>query len=273
MSIKDAIISTLPTSYWPLDDPGGSSCHDEMGLHHASAPAEGVTLSVIPFGLSQAPFFDGASGSFLTIDDDARYSQPFANALSVAGWICPLALDNANTAGASDQYVHFVEKAVGPSTDVEWLLRLYNQTNPTRHSRISFYTFSLGSPAGEGNGSYMQYDVSKNDETPIELGAWVFVVGQAEPWLSPTDSSTGCVLWKEAVQARREPADKYADFGVHPAHGSGPITVGGTRSTGFKGAIAHLAIWNRLLSAAEISSIGSAGANDLRGSAMYHSYV
>lgn len=272
MSIKDAILDTLPTSYWPLDDLAGSPCHDEMGLHNASAPAQGVTLAVIPFGTSQAPFFDGGLGSFLTIDDDPQYSQPYANALTVATWICPLSLDNANTAGTEDQCVHFVEKAVGPSTDVEWALRLYNQTNLARHSRLSFYTFNLGSPAGQGNGSYMEYGVSSNDETPIALGKWIFVVGEAEPWISPTDQTTGCILWKQGVEAKRSPGDKYGAFNVHPQHGAGPITVGGMQTTGFKGTIAHFAIWNRLLLAAEIASIWTAGSNDLSNTAMYHSY-
>jgi hypothetical protein len=159
MSIKDTILGTQPTSYWPLDDPGGSTCHDEMGLHDASAPANGVALAVIPFGSSQAPYFDGALGSVLTIDDDPQYSQPYANGLTVAAWICPLALDNANTTGGTDQYVHYIEKAVGPSTDTEWAMRLYNQTNPSRHSRLSFYTFNLTAPlnqSNEGNGSYME---------------------------------------------------------------------------------------------------------------------
>ena len=31
--VEHVILSTQPTSYWPLDDLGGSSCHDEMGLH------------------------------------------------------------------------------------------------------------------------------------------------------------------------------------------------------------------------------------------------
>ena len=273
MTAKDAILSTEPTSYWPLDDlDGSSSCHDEMGVHDASMPKAGVTLSAIPFGASQGPFFDGALGSFLTIADDPQYSQDFANALTVAAWICPLALDNANTAGRDDHYVHFVEKAVAPSIDAEWALRFYNRTNPSRHSRLSFYTFNLGSPAGEGNGSYMEYGVSANDETPIELGKWIFVAGQAEPWISPADRSTGCVLWKQAVQAKRVAPDKYFDFGVHPRHGAGAITVGGTQGTGFKGAIAHLAVWNRLLSANEIASIWNAGASDLGQTAMYHSY-
>jgi hypothetical protein len=29
----------------------------------------------------------------------------------------------------------------------------------------------------------------------------VFVVGEAEPWISPTDLSTGCALWKQGVAA------------------------------------------------------------------------
>jgi hypothetical protein len=84
MSAKDAILNTQPTSYWPLDDLNGLSCHDEMGLHDASVPVQGVTLAVIPFGAAQAPYFDGALGSVLTIDDDPHYSQPCANALTVA---------------------------------------------------------------------------------------------------------------------------------------------------------------------------------------------
>ena len=273
MSVNVAILNTQPTSYWPLDDLDGLSCHDEMGLHDAALPTQGVTLAVIPFGAAQALFFDGTLGSFLTIADDPQYSQPYANALTVAAWICPLALDNANTTGTQDQYVHFVEKAVGPSTDVEWALRLYNQTNPTRHSRLSFYTFNLGSPVGKGNGSYLEYDVSANDETPIELGKWVFVVGQAEPWISPTDQTTGCILWKQDIQAVRVAADKYGKYHVQPQHGSGPITVGGMQTTGFKGAMAHLAIWNRLLSTAEIASIWTAGVTDLSDTTMYHSYT
>jgi hypothetical protein len=86
----------------------------------------------------------------------------------------------------------------------------------------------------------MEYGVSSNDRTPIALGKWLFVVGQAEAW---------------------------------PQHGSGPITVGGTQTTGFKGALAHMAIWNRLLSAAEITSIWMAGTSDLSDTPMYHSYT
>ena len=275
MAVKTAILATLPTSYWPLDDAAGSSCHDEMGLHDASVPSAGVTLAAIPFGAVRTTFFDGALGSYLTIDSDPQYSQPFANALTVAAWICPLALDNANVTGTVDQYVHFLEKAVTPSTDVEWAMRLYNQTNPARHSRLSFYTFNLGSPARQGAGSYMEYGVSANDATPIEPGHWVFLVGQAEPWIAADDLTTGCALYKQNVAAKRIRQDKYEDpnFHVHPQAGAGSLSVGGTQTTGFKGSIAHLAIWNRLLLSDEIASIWAEGADELRATPMYHSFA
>jgi hypothetical protein len=275
MTVKTAILATQPTSYWPLDDAAGTSCHDEMGLHEASVPIAGVTLAAIPFGAIGVPLFDGALGSRLTIDSDPRYSQPFANALSVGVWICPLALDNANTAGKADQYVHFLEKAVASSTDVEYAIRLYNQTNPTRHSRLSFYIFNLGSPAGEGAGSYMQFGVSANDTTPIQAGNWIFLVGQAEPWIASDDLTTGSILWKQNVEAKRIPQDKYeyVAFHVHPQAAAGPLSVGGTQDTGFKGSIAHLAIWNRLLAQDEIGSIWAEGDAELRATPMYHSFV
>jgi len=275
MSLKAAILDTGPTSYWPLDDDVGDSCHDETARHDATISGAGVKLAAIPFGPASAPYFDGNIGSVLTVIDDAQYSQPHKNALTVAAWICPLALDNAETVGTSDQYVHFMEKAVNSTTEVEWAMRLYNRMNPNRHSRLSFYTFKLVSPPGEGNGAYMEYGVSANDMTPVGLGGWLFLVGQAGPWISKSDLTTGCVFWKQGVEAVRTPADKYEhpSYNVHPQHGSGQISIGGTDSSGFKGSIAHVAIWNRLLSSDEVASIWTAGQTELRDTPMYHSYL
>jgi len=278
MSFNAAILETEPTSYWPLTDSTGATCHDEMGIHDAVVKNSGVKLAAIPFGNSSVPYFDGQIGSVLTVANDPQYSQPFANALSVAAWICPLAVDNSNTAGSVDDFVYFLEKAVDSSTETEWAMRLYNQTNPNRHSRLSFYTFNLAPPPGRenlGNGAYMEYGVSANDATPVELGGWLFVMGQAEPWISETDLKTGCMFWKQGVRAARTPTDKYehAPYHVHPQHGSGAISIGGTDSSGFKGSIAHVAIWNRLLSSAEITSLWAQGQSELRSTPMYHSYA
>ncbi len=276
MDLRTAILDTAPTSYWPLTDDGNGPCHDEMKLNDATANSGGVKLAAIPFGNASVPYFDGAIGSTLTVADAPQYSQPYANALSVAAWICPLSLDNLHTAGATDQHVHFLEKAVDASTDTEWALRLYNRTNPTRHSRVSFYTFNLMPSAGQpnlGNGAYMEYGVSTNDTTQVELGRWLFLVGQAEPWISETDHTAGCLFWKQGVQAASATAARYVSYHVRPQHAAGPISIGGNSSSGFKGSIAHVAIWNRLLSSAEIDSVWAAGRNELRDTPMYHSYA
>jgi Concanavalin A-like lectin/glucanases superfamily len=260
MSLDAAILDTTPTSYWPLTDDGNGLCHDEMNLNDATSNSGGVKLAAIPFGNASVPYFDGAIGSTLTVADAPQYSQPYANALSVAAWICPLALDNLNTTGATDQHVHFLGKGVDSSANIEWALRLYNQTNPSRHSRLSFYTFNIMASPGQpnlGNGAYMEYGVSANDATAVDLGRWLFLVGQAEPWISETDRNTGCLFWKQDVQAVRTTADKYESYHVHPQHGVAPISIGGNSSSGFKGSIAHVAIWNRLLSATEIDAVGS----------------
>ena len=75
------------------------------------------------FRAHEPPYFDGALRSVATIADDRRYSQPFLNALTVAAWLCPLSLDNANVVGGQDKFVHCVEKAVAQSTDAEWALK------------------------------------------------------------------------------------------------------------------------------------------------------
>ncbi len=274
MSLKSAILNTSPTSYWPLDDKASSFCHDEMGLHDATLPASGITLAAIPFGASSAPFFDGEIGSRMLIDNDPKYSQPFANALTVAAWICPLALNNAHTAGAADQWVYVVEKAASP-VEVEWALRLYNRTNPKRHSRLSFYAFGASHIGGsdQGSGSYMEHGVSKNDKTPVDAGSWLFLVGQMEPFILSDDETTGCIIWKQNVEATRIVQDKYFKYDVQPQMVAGGLSVGGTTETGFKGAIGHLAIWNRLLGGGEIASMWTAGIGELRATPMYHSFV
>ena len=273
MSFKSTILALNPTSYWPLDDaPGSPACLDAMELKNAALPTSGVTLAAVPFGASSAPLFDGALGSRLTIGWVPQYSQPFANALTVAVWICSLALDNANTAGSTDQYVHFLEKAVTPVRDTEWAMRLYNQS-ASRPSRLSFYMFNLAAtaanPANKGAGSYMQFGLSTNDATPVALGNWLFLVGEAEPWISPDDLTTGSILWKQGVEAKRIQQDKYeySEFQVQPQAAKGALSVGGTEETGFTGAIAHLALWNRLLSQDEINSIWTQGSADLHATA------
>ena len=213
MSIKDAILNSVPVSYWPLDDSSSAaSVHDETGLH-AGTVSGGVNLASMPFGPAKAPFFDGQLGSSITIPDDDRYSHPYANALTVACWICPMTLIFPHTDGSTDQFVHVIEKGVRYDDDVEWAMRMYN-ADSGRPSRLSYYIFNRGSPVGKGAGAYMQYGLSANDLTPVQVGKWFYLVGQGESWIDDVDNSTGSVFHKQAVQAARSPGDKYNNHRV-----------------------------------------------------------
>ena len=95
----------------------------------------------------------------------------------------------------------------------------------------------------------------------------VLLVGQGERWIDDVDDSTGAVLYKQAVQAVRSPGDKYNNppsWNVHPFGGTGRIAIGGSiGKTAFRGAIAHVAIWNRLLTNNEVDRIWSEGLAEL----------
>jgi hypothetical protein len=69
----------------------------------------------------------------------------------------------------------------------------------------------------------MEFGVSNNDLTPVTAGSWLFLVGEAEPWICAGDQTTGCILWKQDVEATRIPQDKYEypEFQVQPEAGSG----------------------------------------------------
>jgi hypothetical protein len=207
-----------------------------------SAPAQGVTLAVIPFGASQVPYFDGALGSFLTIDDDPQYSQPYAKRFDRR--------DLDLSVGARQREHYRNEGSIRPfrregdrAVDRCGMGVAALQSNQS-HAAFAAFLLHLQSGLACGRGERLLYGVwsFSNDKTPIELGKWVFVAGEAEPWISPTDQTTGCILWKQAAEAKRVAADKCFEYKVHLQHGSGPITVGGTQTTGLKGAIARLAL-------------------------------
>ena len=268
VALKSTILLTQPTSYWPLDDSDESGIiHDECGLNHGTASE--VALAEVPFGPARMPHFDGRQQSAITIPDDhaGRYSHEYANSITVACWVAPSSLDFCHTDGSQDRYVHMVEKAMNYDTDVEWAFRLYNATNDLRHSRLSFYLFNLGHPALKGAGAYMQYGWSANDTVPVRARRWLFLVGQGEPWIDDTEESHGAIFHKQGISAVRSPGDKInkpPDWKVHPQRGAGVINLGGSiGKTAYCGSIGHLALWNRLLTNAEIAHIYLAGQAEL----------
>ena len=89
---------------------------------------------------------------------------------------------------------------------------------------------------GQGIGAYV--------EEPVTPGEWIHVVGVAD--------STYVHMYKNGVHKN---AQKYAGR-IVPAHGSAPVRFG-TRdfASYFQGALAHICIWSRALSALEVSEL------------------
>jgi hypothetical protein len=130
----------------------------------------------------------------------------------------------------------------------EWVFRMYSEgNNENRGNRISFYVFN--SQGGEGVGSYFQ--------DPIVVGEWIHVVGIAD------DQRT--YIYKNGELRK---CDQYRGSGdgtcgrhpiqVEPEPGPAPLRIG-TRDlkSFFKGEIREVRIWDRALTASEISSLYS----------------
>lgn len=271
MKLQSTILATNPTSYWPLGDAAGSNrIRDECGRHDGEP--FGVDLAEVPFGAERMPHFNGRLGTVITIPNDERYSHAYANALTVACWIAPSTLDFRYTDGSEDQYVYLISKARNYNSDVEWGFKLYNATNPQRRSRLSFYLYNLGQPTGNGAGAYMEYGQSCNDQTPVRSRQWLFLVGQGEGWIDGSEQCRGAILYKQAVMAQRSPGDKYnnpPNWTIRPRPGPGVITLGGSiGKTAFCGAIGHVALWNRLVTADEVTAIFTAGQAELTAAEM-----
>jgi concanavalin A-like lectin/glucanase superfamily protein len=189
-----------------------------------------------------------AARGFLVYDGRTSYAEiPSAPQLSVgaagltvAVWMRPDVLSFPKTSGSSpiEQYVHWLGKGAGGHQ--EWTFRMYSQVpGDDRGNRISFYVFN---PTGSyGCGSYFQ--------DPITPGQWIHVVGVVDANAQTT------AIYKNGVFRH---SDRYVGgtVTIAPAPGSAPMRFGSKDLTNyFEGAIGPVRVWNRPLTASEISAL------------------
>ncbi len=186
--------------------------------------------------------FDGSNTNYVEVPDSTDFSVDTTGALTISAWMRPDALTFANTEGSlpNEQYVHWLGK--GETTRHEWVFRMYSLGDPPgpRESRISFYAFNL--VGGRGCGSYFQ--------DPIQAGQWVHIVGVAD------DSAQTTAIYKNGVLRN---TNSYAGI-ITPQHGAAPVRMA-TRdfASFFQGALAQVRVWNRVLSAQEVSDLYALG--------------
>src|SRR3990167_1123135 len=195
--------------------------------------------------------FDGSSG-IVTIPDNDAYSIVTTNYITVQCWINPDADEQQGGHGSlsTNEYVDFINKYEYSTTRGEWQFRLYNRTNletDNRQNEISFYVFK---PTG-GQGA--SGDAKK---TPTNIGHWIHLVG----WVDLTDNlATGGVvrLYRNGVMTEQSLLTVYS---IVPSNTTARLTIGAgplsdSQVSYFKGKIADVRIWNRLLSQVEIKNL------------------
>jgi hypothetical protein len=192
-----------------------------------------------------------------SIDD---YSVSTTGELTVSAWMRPDTLNFPSVERNSD-YIHWLGKgdASGDGGNQEWTFRMYNHHDPLdatpRPNRISFYLFNP--QGGLGVGSYVQ--------VPVHKGKWIHLVGVAD--------STRTYFYKDGQYIRcdaysgpqqgpceihfQDP-DKTVQLVIDPHAGPAPLRLG-TKDLGsfLEGGLTRVRLWNRALTAAEVSDLYS----------------
>ncbi len=241
----ETVLAKRPVGYWRLGELGGPMAADSAGHQddgtYRGAPAFGVPGAILgdPDGAVQ---LDGRH-DYIEIPNSVHFSQPASGrGLTVEAWMRPDTL--AFTGQTSQEYVHWLGK--GDAGDFEWGFRFYSSSSPSRPNRISAYIWNAA--GGEGAGAYFQ-DV-------LVAGTWIHVVACYDPGDS-SDPRAGVSIYRDGV-LRESPATshaaRYASYDVVPVHGAAPLRLG-TRDlvSFFAGALDDVAVYPRVLSAAEIA--------------------
>src|SRR5919202_734727 len=189
--------------------------------------------------------FDGID-DYIEIPDSPDFSVATTGQLTVSAWIRPDVLTFPHAEGTG--YIHWLGK--GEPKQREWVFRMYNEQStdvPPRPNRISFYVFNLA--GGEGIGSYFQESIT--------AGEWLHVVGTADGERTAIYSNGEFKDCDRYTGNGPGPCHTYpADLWVVPQRGNSPLRIGTRdRKSFFQGAIREVRLWDRALTADEVSTL------------------
>lgn len=230
----------------------GSPNADSQGLSPQAASKNGVVRTANRFGVSNSAWGYNGTGAYSEIADHNNFSVNTTGYLTICVWVKPegtslngsgeLLFSNKEGSG----YVHWMGKGStsGASGNREWAFRIYSADNSEgRHNRMSFYHWSYD--GGLGPGSYVQ-------DTLVN-GGWIHYVAVI--------SKPEHMIWFYKNGVLRD-SDSFGPGSSYPIpdadlrNGNALLKIG-TRDGGsfFKGSIDNLYIYNRKLTAAEISDV------------------
>lgn len=248
------VLCDEPVGFWAMSMRAGTqeadlTGHGSNGTYKGPAP----TLVDMPNG-DQAAVFNGSS-NYLTVPSKAAFSIPTTGSLTWEAWIRPTVLQFPND---SDGYVDLLGKCADYGPTCEWEARMYSTDNSEdRCNRLSAYVFNPS--AGLGSGADWQPACGL-----FEPNEWLHVVGEYTTKSQPSDcddvaSHPGSIdIWVNGVEwnhSQHGQTGCFSQYGVTPKANDSPVNIG-TMATDawFQGAIGKVAIYDFLLSQAQITS-------------------
>jgi Concanavalin A-like lectin/glucanases superfamily len=247
------VLADAPVAFWDMKNVGGTE-PDLTGNGHSGTYKGGARLlTTLPNGESVADF--NGSSQYMTAASSSVLSIPTTQALTWEGWIRPDVLQFPNDSGYG--YVDWMGKCQSYSPSCEWESRMYSSVNSqSRCNRLSAYAFNLS--AGKGSGADWQPNCNL-----LQAGQWLHVVGEYQ---TTTTTPSGCNtsypgtidIWVNGVKwsfASHVPTGCMSQYLVKPTASSSPLNIGTMAfETWFKGAIGKVAIYNKLLTQAQINA-------------------
>jgi Concanavalin A-like lectin/glucanases superfamily len=254
------VLADGPVAFWDIAD-GGSREVDLSGWGNTATYKGGQpSLVTMPNGDPAADFNpNGGSGEYLTVPSRPAFSISTTGALTWEAWIRPDVLQFPHL-DSTNEYVDFVGKCQSYSPTCEWEGRMYaTVTSENRANRISAYAFNPNA----GLGSASDWQPSSN---LLQAGQWLYVVGEYTTLTSPADCGADDIthypgalnIWVNGVEWNQpDHADTgcMAQHDVIPTHGDSPLDIGTMAlDTWFNGGIGKVAVYDRLLTQAQINA-------------------
>jgi hypothetical protein len=247
------VLADQPVAFWAMNHTATEpdlTGHGHDGTYKGGAPP----LVTMPNGCDHAPSFDGAT-QWLTVPSSSAFSIPTTGELTWEGWIRPDVLDFPHE---SNGYVDWMGKCETYSPTCEWEARMYDTTNSQqRVSRLSAYVFNPTANLG-----------SAADWQPatgvIQAGHFHHVVGEYTVKVQPSDCQStttypGSInIWLDGVEwdhSFHGQTGCMSQYSVVPKANASPLDIGTMAfDSFFKGAIGKVAIYDKLLTQAQISA-------------------
>ncbi len=252
-SYDQTILADGPVAYWAMNKLTGTE-PDLTGNNHTGTYHSGTTGAAALPNADQAADFNGSS-QYVSVPSSAAFSIPTTGNLTWEAWIRPDVLQFPND---SNGYVDWMGKCQDYGPTCEWEARMYSTTNSeNRCNRMSAYVFNP--TAGLGSAADWQPVCGL-----IQAGRWYHIVGEYTTLMQPSDCQDAATypgmidIWVNGVRwshSNHGQTGCMSQYDVKPVANNSPLNIGTmSMDAWFPGAIGKVAIYNKLLTAAQVTA-------------------